>query len=445
MNRAPSTDRTKAPTPLRIYLENGTHDMRNLGDAAMLTEAYRCIRAEWPDADVYVSTGNPGRLERYCPGAIPVNVKGRRSLSVAWAPWRRLETRAPGLSSALRRLRLRHHSLVNRIWIYLICRYLRQSAADVEAFIRFLHSVDVLFYSGGGYFNDEFRVFMHELVSVGEIVQRLHRPVVAFGQGIGPLSTALVARPVEGLLRGMTAVGARENTSLQWVESRRVSPTLCRLTGDDALLAPDLPWPQAMGDALGVNVRLSHYSGVELSGLRFLKVAVARFLEEMQLRRAQPVLIKDTDYESTRQALGELPLEDCPFENAATLRAISACRVVLTGSYHAAVFAYALGVTVVGLAANPYYRQKLGGVAESFGTTPLVFTPTGTSSNDRDAAELQSLLHSAWTSAPDNHEPLLEARRAQIAANRSFKREAFDLVNAKVEERRPTPDTVAGR
>ena len=42
---------------------------------------------------------------------------------------------------------------------------------------------------------------------------------------------------------------------------------------------------------------------------------------------------------------------------------ISRCRLVIVGSYHAAVFALAQGVSAIGLAGNAYYLQKFEGLA----------------------------------------------------------------------------------
>ena len=41
------------------------------------------------------------------------------------------------------------------------------------------------------------------------------------------------------------------------------------------------------------------------------------------------------------------------------LTAIADCRVVVTGSYHAAVFALSMGVPAVGLAASRYYARQV--------------------------------------------------------------------------------------
>jgi polysaccharide pyruvyl transferase WcaK-like protein len=418
---------------MRILLESGTSNVRNLGDAAMLAEAYQSLRSEWPNAEIFVTTQRPDQLPRFCPGAIPVEIDGRRSLSVAWTPWRRIEIRIPIVAGLTRRFRTMYRNPLNRLWLVFVCGHLRQSPKDVYKFLDLLRTVDLLVYAGGGYFNDEFRRFFFELLTVAEVVRHQRKPVVAFGQGIGPLSTPLVARPVEAFVRNLTAIGTRENITLRWAQSRLSSQTLCVSTGDDALLDPELPSPGELGSDLGVNVRLAFYSGIELAELGPLREAVTYFFQAQGLTIIRSIPIKDTDDRSTQQVLAGLPIESCKAERAATLSAIAKCRVVLTGSYHAAVFSYALGVTVVGLAGNRYYQQKFAGVAERFGTMPLIYTlANGPEKNDPNI--LYNLLKRAWEAAPKNRAPLIRARDEQIMTNRSFKRKVFDQIRTMIPE-----------
>jgi polysaccharide pyruvyl transferase WcaK-like protein len=326
----------------------------------------------------------------------------------------------------MRRFRMMYHHPLHRLWLNFVCRHLQQSPKDVYKFLELLRTV----YAGGGYFNDEFRSFFFELLTVAELVQHRRKPVIAFGQGIGPLSTPLVARPVEAFVRRLAAIGTRENITFRWTREHLARPTLCVSTGDDSLLDPDLALPDELGAELGVNVRIAFYSGIDLAELGALREAVACFLETKGLTIVRSVPIKDTDDQSTQQSLAGLPVKPCTAEKVAALSAISECRVVLTGSYHAAVFSYALGVTVVGLAGNPYYKQKFAGVAERFGTTPLVYAPSKSPNREGDASILLDLLSRAWEEAPKNRAHLLEARHEQISTNRSFKRMVFDRIRA---------------
>jgi hypothetical protein len=131
-----------------------------------------------------------------------------------------------------------------------------------------------------------------------------------------------------------------------------------------------------------------------------------------------------TSDRSTEQTLGGLPIESCRAEKAATLSAIAKCRVVFTGSYHAGVFAYALG----GSRGQSIYQQKFAGVAERFGTTPLVYTLANGPNQKNDLSTLYSLLNRAREAAPENRTHLLRDRGEQIMTNRFFKRMVFDQI-----------------
>jgi colanic acid/amylovoran biosynthesis protein len=72
------------------------------------------------------------------------------------------------------------------------------------------------------------------------------------------------------------------------------------------------------------------------------------------------------------------------------------CRVVLTGSYHAAVFALAQGTPVVAIAASRYYEQKFFGLRDLFGTGCHVVE-----AGDELTGRLGTALESAWASSGD--------------------------------------------
>ena len=84
-------------------------------------------------------------------------------------------------------------------------------------------------------------------------------------------------------------------------------------------------------------------------------------------------------------------------------------RVVVTGSYHAAVFALARGITAIGLARSEYYADKFAGLFEQFGMSHnLVHLhwPDWQQS-------LRQLLERAWTEAASVKPELLAAANEQ--------------------------------
>ena len=106
-------------------------------------------------------------------------------------------------------------------------------------------------------------------------------------------------------------------------------------------------------------------------------------------------------------------------------RLIQRCRVVVTGSYHAAVFALAQGIPAVGLTASRYYQQKLHGLAAQFGAGMWVVDLNAPSAEEdlRRAIELAStqaeslrpgILTGQATRSDGDTSPMSELRRSPI-------------------------------
>lgn len=110
---------------------------------------------------------------------------------------------------------------------------------------------------------------------------------------------------------------------------------------------------------------------------------------------------------------------------AGVIAEVSRCRVVVTGSYHAAVFALAQGIPVVGIAASQYYVDKFSGLADLFGggcDVVRIDVPDA-------GAALEAAIEKAWATAPHLREALLKSAEAQIHRAR----EAYRLVGGLVE------------
>ena len=102
---------------------------------------------------------------------------------------------------------------------------------------------------------------------------------------------------------------------------------------------------------------------------------------------------------------------------------VSRCRVVLTGAYHAAVFALAQGIPVVCLADSELYVDKFAGLADGFGTgCTIVPVRQGDL-----AGRLEGALAAAWDAAPRPHAPLRAAAERQAERSREAYARFFAL------------------
>src|SRR5208337_323983 len=93
------------------------------------------------------------------------------------------------------------------------------------------------------------------------------------------------------------------------------------------------------------------------------------------------------------------------------IRQVARCRIVVTGAYHAAVFAMSQGIPVVALSASDDYTAKFLGLEDQFGLgCETVFLGAS------DASErLAAAAERAWRLAEKVRLPMQEAARRQIA------------------------------
>jgi polysaccharide pyruvyl transferase WcaK-like protein len=104
---------------------------------------------------------------------------------------------------------------------------------------------------------------------------------------------------------------------------------------------------------------------------------------------------------------------------------VARCRVVVTGSYHAGVFALAMGVPVVALAASAYYQDKMGGLAHQFGADGC--RVVALDGPDAPAA-LADAVAAQWAGAERLRPALLAAAERQAAAGRDAYRRLAEMV-----------------
>jgi colanic acid/amylovoran biosynthesis protein len=109
------------------------------------------------------------------------------------------------------------------------------------------------------------------------------------------------------------------------------------------------------------------------------------------------------------------------------LEVLQRCRVVVVGSYHAAVFALSMGIPAVMIAAREHYAQKLHGLAHQFG----VGCQVELASHPELAMRLQAAIESAWTCAPGTRVTLLAAARNQVVASEAAYERLFELMEAR--------------
>lgn len=362
---------------MNVLVDSGGYALNNMGDVAMLQVAVSRLQALWPGASIRVLASSPELLARYCPGAKPVASNGLRK----WLEWSRLPGRGRAPKALSRRLAATESSFRDHLPGLsdgLAVRRARDhptDLADIKAFLKVANAVDLLVLAGGGYMTDVFRG--HALSSL-ELLSRFQRrgvPTAMVGQGIGPFGDRTLLARARVTLPRVGLIALREGrAALPLLASIGVSRSRIRVTGDDAIEPAFLSRPERLGTFLGVNVRVSSYSSVGRELLAEMLSALRKAAEEAGAALL-PVPISraaaDSDVESLRELLpGGEPEEgpdglDTPL---ALIRRVGECRVVVTGSYHAGVFALSQGIPIVGLTRSVYYTDKFLGLADQFGT-----------------------------------------------------------------------------
>jgi colanic acid/amylovoran biosynthesis protein len=187
------------------------------------------------------------------------------------------------------------------------------------------------------------------------------------------------------------------------------------VTGDDAIELAREGRGKEAGHGLGINVRIAAYAGLgpdETGQLRSVLQGIARELGAplvpIPIARAggaEDVASLSALLEGWNGGLaGALQLET-PGDVAAQ---VSRCRLVITGSYHAAVFALAQGIPAVGLARSDYYASKFSGLAALFGEGCRSVALDGPAW----PSQLEQVARSLWEAA-DTLRPDLSARASR--------------------------------
>ena len=347
---------------MRILIDQSGYDLLNVGDVAMLQSCVARLRQQWPDSEMMIVAHHPARLSRYCPGTVAIGK------SVADAPVLRHLPRKPSL-------------LAEQAWKsaspYLSGRLTpgRPGQPQPRTVTQAVKAADLVVASGGGYLTDTWWWHAAGVLSLLSLAQRLGKPTAMFGQGIGPLQHPALRVQARSVLPRLSILGLREQrTSEALALSLGARTGTLRVTGDDALELVDGAGSVPAGDALGVNLRVSDYAGVAPASAAAVGEVVTAAAEALRTRIvALPIsrYAADADLAAIRAMLGpardpgRVVLDDLasPQEVAA---AAARCRAIVTGSYHAAVFALAQGVPAVCLSRSAYYDVKFAGLQALF-------------------------------------------------------------------------------
>jgi len=216
------------------------------------------------------------------------------------------------------------------------------------------------------------------------------------------------------------------------------------VTGDDTLTYAVTAQPPEIRSAealIGVNIRLSDYAEVHDDALPVFGEAMtsaARALSMNLLALPVSQYAQEADLPAVARALAHTPCEthtrltaEQMRTPAELIRATSRCQVVVSGSYHAAVFALGQGVPVVGLSASGYYDQKFNGLRTLYPSLVEVVRLDGP---DLRADLVNAVCRAASTRGDARAKGVGQSRRLVELADTAFA--AFADIVEEVQERR---------
>jgi polysaccharide pyruvyl transferase WcaK-like protein len=399
---------------VRILVDQSGYDLLNIGDVAMLRSCVIRLRQQWPDAEIMVISHAPGRLASHCPGTTVIGrayadlpfarLLPRRARLASGQGWK---TAAPFFSGRLHPGRLPSG---------------RRRPGHPRTVIQAVRAADLVVASGGGYVTDTWWWHAAGVLSLLSLAQRLGKPTAMFGQGIGPVSRRVLRAQARAVLPRLAILGLREDQiGRDLALSLGTPPSAVIVTGDDALeLIPDAGAPD--GQALGVNMRVSGYAGVDPAetaavgdlllraagtlGAPIVALPVSRYAPDADLAAIRALL-------RPSRSRANIVLRDLTTpEELATSAA--GCRAIVTGSYHAAVFGLAQGVPTVCLTKSSYYDAKFAGLRALFPSACFVISLE----QPNFAARLRSSIHKAWHLPPQARAAARQAAARQRDAGR---------------------------
>lgn len=390
----------------------------NAGDLAMLLAAIARLRELWPNASLEVMGDSPqGLATTYLKQeAKPIDV------NVSPPQWF-------GLRNLLRN---KVSTKVRKFIVAIEDKFksdIAYQAKKTNIILPTLKKADALVFCGAGVMNDAFMGHSLKYLEILEVAIQLGKPTALFGQGIGPIKQSYLEKRMKAVLPKVDLIGLREDlNSLPLLIDYGVDIHKIIVTGDDAIEMAYLARAEQLGEHIGINLREASYSEVS-SGESPVKQNIRTILRKVASQRDLsliPIPIDNSDYQAISNLLQE-PIQNNLAGPAEIIEAVKRCRVVITGSYHAAVFALSQGISVIGLINSAYYQNKFSGLAAQFGGGCEVLQLD----DSQFSGKLEMMLENSLQNAPNNREPLLQQAQLQIQLSRKAYQRFYDFISSR--------------
>lgn len=423
---------------LNVLIENGTYDCHNAGDLSMLKVCIDRLQSHFPDDNIFTVTEAPDSLKLINNKTIPVSLlKGK----VLWLQERNilggLHKVLPIKNSVIDSFESSIRRDFNSLAMYRISKHIGPDSKDLshlQDYMQLIDSIDFAIVSGGGFITDSFEDHAIRLLETIYLILKRGKKVAFLGQGIGPINSPKLKKMALKVFPLVTMFTLRESVKGPiLLTSLGVKPSKIIVTGDDAIELAATGREHTLGENLGFNIRIASYAAVENdSGNRLVKILQEHVKTFKSSIIPVPISWHEKDLQNALNLLATGNNDDYSYDEADDLESIdglikqiSKCRVVVTGSYHAAVFALAQGVPVIAVANTEYYVDKFNGLLNMFnGGLKIVVLNQPNWEN-----LLKTFLNEFWINAQSLKESLIVQADKQIELSKKAYSDFFKLVD----------------
>jgi polysaccharide pyruvyl transferase WcaK-like protein len=260
--------------------------------------------------------------------------------------------------------------------------------SPLEVHVNDLADVDALLLLGGGYLNSWHVKASSYLYAISaDAAADLNKPVFGTGLNLGPFNS-IDSRRLSRTLRRFDLIGVRDRReSFAWLHAHGfLDPAIHRFSQDDAIGL--VPTSEGREDLELLVAHLHPYIALQAHFWRLDETASDRLLatladaaEQLVRRSGLRVLLIPMTFgnraRSDRDVLSHLPIDEGLKEHIVMapdglspqqLKYLfaNASGAIVT-RHHGMMFALSAGVRCQAIILDPYYRQKLEGVAADFG------------------------------------------------------------------------------
>ena len=409
---------------MRILLDQAVHDHRNQGNNVLLDTALKRFKAFWPDAEFGIISHAPHLCRYYFPNAIPVSpetllpLAGSADIPHKLLPlfaWRLLfEIRDFHMVQVLLKIFLTSRKKDDR---WSVKDEVPENLNGAGGKYPGMTNYDFYVLTGGGYMCDSDKRFMLKVFDRLEKAVELGIPAVMVSQGVGPLGDSdLIKRGREVLPKIDYIMIREERATLPILDMLNVPRAKVVMTGDDAIEPAYLAHSEIMGNGIGLSLRIAQYTNVNAGNIASLKPLILQKAKQYNAELvAVPIDINDSDKSYVEEIISDYGKSYSPwgkFDNHAELiHRTSRCRVMVSGTFHAAVFAVSQGIPVIALANSTEYQIKATGLTAEFGEDGCRVINL---SDPKFVERFFEAFDLAWSSAENLRPRLLQEAKRQI-------------------------------